>query len=333
MNFLKQKPPGKTIVYASLIFLLAGVVVAILFNNNNATDAATASDWLFTTTPTPYPLPTRVYDSPSYFTTIFGQIFRKGNQPVDPSQIVKDGQKQTGNEYLDLYAVNNYSPVGVQWWQQESKQVYEYVSKRLDTTVSEKIIVTLVPPKSGNCAPRGTTFHEQPPVIMIFADQDTGKEQILAVLAHELGHVFIHQKYENLGDLALTEGMATWAAGEYWKEWKGVDFNSGVRAFIENGTYLSLSQNYDLEKAYDDNSSDCIPQRDILLTELASFLDYLTQNYEAEQLAALLDTRQSELINDQRVVYPPNFKDVYGLELNQLEYEWLKTLLSSLTPP
>lgn len=221
---------------------------------------------------------------------------------------------------------NGYLPVDSQWWQHESKQVYEYVSHRLDTTIDEKVIVTYVPPETGNCAPRGTTFHEQQPLILIFANQDTSKEQILAVFAHELGHVFIYQKYENLSDVALNEGMATWAAGDYWKAWKGVDFNVGVRSYITDKTFLPLFQNFDMSKAYDDVPG-CITHRDILLTELASFIDYLIQSYGLEQLSALFNIRQPDSVTSQRIVYPPNFKDIYELELNQLEYEWLRTLL------
>lgn len=324
MKFLKQKPSSKTVLYASIIFISASIMIVLFLNRNNTSESI--SPLTLSTIPTPYPLPTQVYDSQPYFITVIGQVFRKKEQ-FNPSQVENDGQRQAENEYFDLYSENDYLPVDIQWWQKESEQVYEYVSKRLDATVTEKVIVIFVPPNSGNCAPRGTTFHEQQPIIAIFADKDTSKEQILAVLAHELGHVFIHQKYENLSDVALNEGMATWAAGNYWKGWKGLDFNSGVIALVNDKTYLPLSQNFDMSKAYDSDSPDCIIHRDILLTELASFLDYLIQNYGLEKLATLFDVRQPELTDNQRIIYPPNFKDVYGLEFNQLEYEWLKTLL------
>ena len=328
MKFLKQHS-SKIIICASIVFLLASVIIVFFFNRSNASDATAPLDLSFSTTPTPYPLPTQIYDSPSYLTTIIGQVFGKKEQYFNPSQIVDNDQRQAENEYLDLYTENDSIHVDVQWWQKESKQVYQYVSKRLDTTVSEKVIVIFVDPKSGNCAPRGTSFHEQQPLIVIFANQETSKEQILAVLAHELGHVFIHQKYLDLSDVTLNEGMATWAAGDYWKEWKGTDFDSGVRDFVNSGVYLPLFQNYFLEKAFDDNSPNCIIHRDILLTEMASFLDFLVQDYGDKQLSSLFNTQQPDYVNNQRVVYPPNFKEIYGLEFNQLEYEWLNSLLQS----
>lgn len=302
-------------------------MIVFLLNSSNTSNVIAPLTLSYSTTPTPYPLPTQIYDSPSYLTTIIGQVFGKKELLPNPARITDNGQRQAENVYLDLYSENNYLPVDIEWWQKQSQQVYEYVGKRLDTAISEKVVVIFVPPQSRNCAPRGTTFHEQQPVVMIFADQDTSKEQILAVLAHELGHVFIHQKYGNLSDITLNEGMATWAAGDYWKGWKGFDFNSGVRSFITDGTYLPLVQNYYLGKAYDDKSPNCIIHRDILLTEMASFLDFLILNYGEKQLSSLFDVQQPELLNNQRVVYPPDFKGVYGLEFNQLEDEWLKTLL------
>lgn len=327
MNSLKQKLLNKTLVSVTAIIFLVGGMSVLILKRDNAPLATITPDLSFSTTPTPYPLPTTAYDLPSRFTIIAGQIFGKRNQSIDPIQIEEAGQQQAETEHLELRSAEDYLPVDIQWWQKASEEVYEYVSQRLDTIIHGKVIVTFLPPQSGECPTRGIAFREQQPMIGVFADEETSKDQILAVLAHELGHLFIYQKYENLNDPALAEGMATWAAGDYWKEWQGFDFNSGVRIFLNNGTYLPLSQNYDLKIAHDNHASDCIARRDVLYTEFASFLDYLIQSRGMEPLSTLFDVRQPQIINNQRVVYPPNFKDVYGLELNQLEYEWLQSLL------
>ncbi|MBN1265735.1 MAG: M48 family metalloprotease [Anaerolineales bacterium] len=327
----KAKPLRKLLtnrtIFICSTFLLTFVAMMFLCDGDNAESVSTTPDLSFSSTPTPYPLPARVYTSSFDLLTIIGQVFNNTNPLPDPSQITDQSQLITENEYFELYSNNGFLPVDIQWWQSESRQVYEYVSTRLDTAISEKVKVIFLLPRAGKNPARGTTFHEQQPVIVIFADQNTSKEQILAVLAHELGHVVIHHKYQDVNDLALDEGMATWAAGEYWEDWKGTDFNSGVRAYIQNGTFLPLFQNYYLEKAFENDSPDCIFFRDILLTEMASFMDFLIQNYGTEYLSSLFATRQPESADGQRVVYPPNFKDVFGLEFNQLEYEWLRTLL------
>jgi hypothetical protein len=327
MKSTSQKSLIKLFVSASIILLLAwGLYFTVSFKKKNTTETITEFRLLLSITPTPYPLPKKVYDQPSYLNTILGQIFGKKNRLANPSEIKQNAQKRLGNEYIDLYVQNDNLAIDSDWLQQESKQVYEYVSHRLDMTINEKVSVIFVPPQTGNCAPRGTTFHEQQPVILIFANQDTSKDQILATLAHELGHVFTYKKYENLSDVALSEGMATWAAGDYWKVWKGVDFNSAVLSYITDNTYLPLIQNYDLKKAFD-NVPGCISNRDILLTEFASFIDYLIRSRSLEQLSVLFNVQQPELRNNQQIIYPPNFKAVDGSELNQLEQEWLRALL------
>jgi hypothetical protein len=231
---MKLKPSKKTLIYASILLLLSSILIFALTKAYTSSEVQTLTYLNSSITPTPYSLPTQVYGPPpSIFTTILGQIFRKGNQSINPTRIIEDGQRVAENPYIDLYSEKNDRPVDIEWWQKESKSVYEYVRERFNTILSDKVIVTFVPPRPGNCAPRGTTFHEQQSIIVIFASKDTSKEQILATLAHELGHVFIHKKYENLTDVALTEGLATWSAGDYWKAWKGLDFNSGVKRGLD----------------------------------------------------------------------------------------------------
>jgi len=202
-------------------------------------------------------------------------------------------------------------------------------AKKLDEKLDKKVIIVIVKPIKGTCSPRGTTFHIQEPIIYLYADNSTSKDQLLSVFAHELGHVFINKKYEKLSDVALIEGMVTWASGDYWKAWKGVDFDSSVIETINKKTYLPLVQNYDLKKAYDKSNPDCTANRDELLGEFASFIDYLISEYGVDKLAGLFEIRQPEIINNQRIVYPPNYKEVYGLELNQLEYNWLNKILET----
>jgi hypothetical protein len=169
------------------------------------------------------------------------------------------------------------------------------------------------------------TYHEQQQMILIFTDQETSREQVLATFAHELGHVFLNLKFEASGDTALNEGLATWAAGNYWQTWKGASFDDSVRLYINNGTYLPLFQNYSLSQAYADTSG-CLTRRDTLLTELASFMDYLIRTYGIEKMNELCKVPQPELAGSQFVVYPPNYKGVYGYEFNQLEAAWLISL-------
>jgi hypothetical protein len=276
-------------------------------------------------TPTPDPLTTTVYKQPSFLAKIIDQVIGPKNSLPTPDQILADGQKVAESAHLEFYMEKNYAPVDIIWWQKQAEQIYGDVSERIDTSLSTKIIVAFLKPLTGNCVPRGITYHEQEPMILIFADQDTGREQVLAAFAHELGHAFLHQKFEGSGDVALNEGLATWAAGNYWEVWKGMSFDDSVRLYINNGTYLPLFQNYDLSQAYEDTPG-CLTRRDTLLTELASFMDYLIRIFGIEKMDELFKVQEPELTRAQYVIYPPDYKGVYGFEFNQLEIAWLISL-------
>ncbi len=276
-------------------------------------------------TPAPDPLPTTIYQQPSSLAKIINQVFGNKNRLPNPDRVMADGQKVAESIHLEFFEEKNYIPVDLAWWQQQAEQVYRDVSERTNTTISTKIIVTFFKPQMGDCAPRGITYHEQEPMILIFADQKTSQEQVLATFAHELGHVFLHQNFEGSGDVALNEGLATWAAGNYWQVWKGASYDDSVRLYIYNGTYLPLFQNYDLSHAYTDTPG-CLTRRDTLLTELASFMDYLIRIYGIEKMDELFKVQQSELAGSQYIVYPPDYKSVYGFEFNQLEAAWLISL-------
>ena len=320
-----KKVSPKPALIISTVFL--SVILILVFARAHSSPALYSfADLNPSITPTPFSLPTQVYNRPSPLITVFRQLFQKRNLGIDPTHIIEAGQPVAKNPYFVLYSANNFLPVEIEWWQQESVSVYQYVSERLNMTLDSQVLVTFTDPQAGNCPPRGTTFHEQQSIIVIFAGEDTSHEQILATLAHELGHVFIQKKFENLTDMALIEGLATWSAGDYWTAWKGSDFDASVKTYLNNGTYLPLFSNYDLEAAYDNQSPDCITNRDILLTEIASFIDFLLQNYGTENFSRLAEMTQPETINNQKVIYPPDYPEAFGLELNQLEYRWLINL-------
>ena len=95
--------------------------------------------------------------------------------------------------------------------------------------------------------------------------------------------------------------------------------------FINDGTYLPLFQNYDLSQAYEDTPG-CLTRRDTLLTELASFMDFLIRTHGIKKMDGLFKLQQPKSNGSQYITYPPDYKGVYGFELNQLETAWLKSL-------
>jgi hypothetical protein len=272
--------------------------------------------------PTPFLLPTKTFSKGPSFQTIFGQLFGTQNKVQEYEKILTLSKENASSNHFDLYVNNNYLPVDATTWLKASEDVHEYESARLHLTLDNKTILIFLPKGKGNCAARGMTLNGTQQVILIYADQDSSLKQMIATLAHELGHVFINKYYVNLSALALNEGLATWIAGDFWTNWKGYSFDDGVRLSLRENSYLPLFQNFDMNKAYSD-SADCLTSRDKLLTEFASFIEYLIQTYGMSNLILLINTPQSATINSQRVIYPPDFYNVYGLQLNQLEYNWL----------
>jgi hypothetical protein len=322
----KRKLIIVVILISAAFLLIFEISSSVLSQQSNVLKNASEFSILYIATPTPFPLPKQTYDKSSLFTILWKQVFGKKSDIADPSAIIQSSRKLFTNDHIELYVEDDQLKIDSQWWQRESTEVFDYVSHNLDETFEGKISVVIVKSLKERCGPRGKTHFEPEPIIMLYADSTTSKEQLLAVFAHELGHVFINKKYEKLSDVALIEGMATWASGDYWMAWKGTDFDSYVKELVNKKAYLPLYQNHDLAKAYDQNNPDCIANRDELLAEFASFLDYLMSEYGTDKLTALFDIKQPEIGKKQSVVYPPNYKEVYGLELNQLEYNWLKQI-------
>ncbi|NMC86499.1 MAG: hypothetical protein GYA58_14570 [Anaerolineaceae bacterium] len=279
----------------------------------------------FSSTPTPYLIPQRTYAQTSTLQKILQQVFAPRNSRDSYAELLATSHKELTSEHFELYVQENYLPVDAATWMVDAEQVYAEDSSRINSALTGKVILLFSPVKTEKCAARGTTYHENLPLILIYADRDTSQKQIMATLAHELGHVLIAQKYPELSSVALNEGMATWVAKDYWQSWKNESLDDAVRRFLREGSYLPLVQNLEMEKAYA-QSEDCIQNRDILLTEFASFTDYLIRTYGMDKLAVLFDIPQPEFVNNSRVVDPPDFYGVYGLQLNQLENAWLVEL-------
>lgn len=173
-----------------------------------------------------------------------------------------------------------------------------------------------------------------PPMIVIRADQETGTDQVLAVLAHELGHIFQQRVIEGGQSIRsiFIEGFATWAAGRYWLEWQGVpSFRSAVASYIAAGTYLPLHENDGFLDTLSEDAEarlgeDCLRQRDIIYTEWGAFIEYLVDEHGRERFYSLF--RVPPLVSDDEEgrFVKPNFPAVYGSSLEQLEAAWLEAV-------
>ena len=218
-------------------------------------------------------------------------------------------------------------PVTTAQLQVESERILDYVVQRLEVSPPADLTVSVVfrPRPEVLCAPRGTaTLHPQPK-ISLFLEIETSPAYVWGVLAHEVGHI-VHWHSLPGSESLLDEGIATWMAGKYYLTWQGgTDFHAQVRSFAERGMYIPPFE-YEPARASPDK---CVQERDIVYTELASFVDFLVTRYGIGQLHLLLETTPGPRIEDNTVVIElPRYEEVYGKGLSELEYEWLRFVFS-----
>src|SRR5690606_37397195 len=102
-------------------------------------------------------------------------------------------------------------------------------------------------------------------------------DDLLGVLAHEVGHLFEVMTLGGNGQSLLSEGLASWAAGRYWIGMLGLaSLRDAAAHYLETGMYIPLPQTLDeLHLIYPrpDTTSgeECVARRDIVYTQWAAF--------------------------------------------------------------
>lgn len=268
-------------------------------------------------TPTPVPVPTRVLGEQEE------RIVIATEEPDAP-----EPQKITETEHFTFYGPEGALPAAVADLPERAEAVFDEVSARLEISTEKKTRVTFRPPSSQPCPPRGLAA-PRPPRIFIYADDGTSEEQIVGVLAHEVGHILIAERFQDV-PRALNEGLTTWASARSFTPWLGYpSLDAAVRSHVANGTYLPLHENYYLTDIYpgeeEGTSENCIARRETLYVEWASFLGYLINRHGMEKLETLIETvPDPERTEEGTVVIPADFEGMYGSSLNQLEAAWLR---------
>ncbi len=218
-----------------------------------------------------------------------------------------------------------------------------------------ELIMTFVSPRSGRVGPmelgpgqcpvRGLAITGRvsgPLQAWVVADDETPADQVIAVAAHEIAHHFVWARFGGIGDSLLAEGLATWLAQESWLKWHGWDsLDEAVRGFRSDGSYIPFAERDERQGRVSD--AECLARRDTLYTEYASFVGFLIDKYGAERFEELADTVATVTITvrpDPPTPTPvqpirpttPDYQAVYGLSLEELEQEWLLTLMPPARP-
>lgn len=225
-----------------------------------------------------------------------------------------------------------YLPVDLERWKVEAEVIYAYVAERVQAESDEKVAIGFLPPQDQACPIRGLAAQGDPPQILIYADQNSPEPYLFAVLAHEVGHSIPSEGFEGglPDDLALTEGLATWAAVKYWDAWKGVpSLDALVSSYVQQGVYLPLNEAVELPLVYpwqEGSGKDCLARRDQIYSQWGGFVGYLVERYGWDKVHALFESAHSEVEGSQNIDYPTDYPGVLGLALNQLEADWLRDL-------
>jgi hypothetical protein len=149
--------------------------------------------------------------------------------------------------------------------------------------------------------------------VQVFTCRDLPTSRAVNILAHEFVHQLCHDRYGDAhlsADLILSEGTATWGAGEYWLGGAG-SFRVFVRPWVEGGTTIPLSESYVGRPIADMNQ---------LYYQWASFVEYLIETYGRERFDRLYVTGQN---------YPASadYLGVYQIPFEQLEADWKSWVL------
>ena len=219
----------------------------------------------------------------------------------------------------------------------QADEVFTYVSERMGVPYYKKIEVAIRLMSSEACPVRGMVTVEtiddtevESMSIIVFTDMTTKLEQLLGVLAHELGHLLHFDGFGEPGKSSgLAEGLASWAAGNYYLTWQRIpSFYIGVKHYLDEERYLPLKNERHLQGIYPEQGSavDCLNRRDILYTEWASFVTYLIDTYSVDRFKRLL---ASEEVNSRDKSTRPNFEGVYGESFEVLIKRWLEQVRAS----
>jgi hypothetical protein len=158
-----------------------------------------------------------------------------------------------------------------------------------------------------SCSLRGAAY-TQDRRAHVFTCNDLPSSRAVAILAHEFVHQLAADHYgdsERTADTLLAEGLATWAAGKYWRG-DHPDFRSYVRAQRAAGV------SYPLQAKTTVADSEAM---DAIYYQRASFVLFLIDTYGREMFDEVYRTGNF-------AAGSASYNTVYGMSIDQLEKKW-----------
>lgn len=191
----------------------------------------------------------------------------------------------------------------------EFERALNYVSARFGSGPMQRISAYVG--SEPGCGLHGIAYTDQR-TVQVFTCAGLPRDRVVTIVAHEFVHQLAHDRYgpRHLeADLILSEGVATWGAGDYWLSGQP-DFAAFVRQYQAAGQLLPLATSYVGRSIGDMN---------MLYYQWASFVEFLISNYGRELFDAVY-------ITGSRDPGSADYEGVYGKSIGQLEQEWLAWL-------
>jgi hypothetical protein len=187
----------------------------------------------------------------------------------------------------------------------EVERALAYVTARFGSGPTGRFKAAIV--HDGSCGLHGIAYTDQRSV-QVYTCPGIARARAVAILAHEFAHQLEQDRYGPAhlsSDLILSEGTATWGAGEYWLGGHP-DFRSFVREQRSSGLFYPLATSY---------VGLGVTAMNALYYQWASFVDFLIISYGREKFDRLY-------VSGQGAPGSADYAGVYGKGLDVLEREW-----------
>lgn len=222
--------------------------------------------------------------------------------PSPPAAI--DGVAQPVGQ-IDIAVDDGLYPDQRQPLADDLQRALAYVVQRFGSGPSARFKASVV--RDDSCALHGVAYTDVRDV-QVYACTDIARARAVAILAHEFVHQLEQDRYgppHLSADLILSEGMATWGAGDYWLGGQP-DFRSFVREQRKGGLFFPLATDY---------NGRGVAAMNALYYEWASFVDYLIGTYGRAKFDQLY-------VSGRSAPGSADYAGVYGKPLDALEREW-----------
>ena len=230
------------------------------------------------------------------------------DDPNAPSPLPISGAA-TPLDQLDMQLSDGLYPREQDALSGDLQRALGYVVTRFGSQPSGRITTMLV--NDAGCGLHGIAYTDIRQV-QVFTCPSIARGRAVAILAHEFVHQLAQDRYGEAhlrADTILSEGVATWGAGEYWLAGQP-DFRAYVRGQRQAGSFYPLATDY---------RGLGVGAKNALYYEWASFVEYLIGAYGREQFDQLYASGGGGFGN-------ADYAGVYGKPLADIEREWVAWL-------